>query len=163
MFVKEFKAISLLLMLLSTAAFGKDVKLLEGTEVKLQVTEKLTSASATEGQRFDLVLDDDIRVDGEIIIPKGSKALGTVVSARKKGMMGKAGELNIQINYVLFNEQRIPLRASQGREGQNKIGTTVALTVLFGPIGLLKRGHDVEVLPGIVLPAVVDQTTIVVL
>ncbi len=163
MFVKGFKAISLVLMLLSTAAFAKDVKLLEGTEVKLQVVEKLTSASATEGQRFDLVLDDDIRVDGEIIIPKGSKALGTVVSAHKKGMMGKAGELNIQINYVLFKEQRIPLRASQGREGENKIGTTVALTVLFGPIGLLKRGHDVEVLPGVVLPAVVDQTTIVVL
>jgi hypothetical protein len=55
------------------------------------------------------------------------------------------------------------LRASQGREGENKVGTTVALTILFGPIGLLKRGHDVEVLPGVVLPAVIDQTTIVAL
>lgn len=163
MFVNGLKVFPLVLALISTAAFGKEVKLLEGTEVSLQVLEKLSSASATEGQRFDLLLDDDIRVDGEVIVPKGSKAVGTVVASRKKGMMGKAGELNIQINYVLFHDQRIPLRASQGREGENKIGATVALTVLFGPIGLLKRGHDIEMLPGVVLPATIDQTTVVVL
>lgn len=154
-------ALALLLAMSSNPLYAKEVKIPEGTNVTLQVLEKLTSATATEGQRFDLVLDDDIRVDGEVVVSRGAKAVGTVITARKKGFMGKAGELNIQINYVLFHDQRIPLRASQGREGQSKVGTTVALTVLFGPIGLLKRGHDIEVNPGVVLPAVVDQTTIV--
>ena len=39
------------------------------------------------------------------------------------------------------------------------MGATVALTVLFGPIGLLKRGKDVEINPGLVLTAQVEQTT----
>ena len=158
------KGIALAAFMLAAAtdpAFAKEVKIPEGTSVSLQVLEKLTSATATEGQRFDLVLDDDIRVDGEVVVPRGAKAVGTVITARKIGFMGKAGELNIQINYVLFRDQRIPLRASQGREGESKVGTTVALTVLFGPIGLLKRGHDIEVNPGVVLPAVIDQTTTV--
>jgi hypothetical protein len=134
-------------------------KLPEGTDVRLQTTERLSSATATEGQRFNLVVDEDVRVGNVVIIPRGAKAVGTVISAHKRGHMGKAGELNVQINYVLSGEQRIPLRASSGREGDSKVGATVALTVIFGPLGLLKRGKDVELNPGIVLTAQVDQTT----
>ena len=38
-----------------------------------------------------------------------------------------------------------------------KAGATVALTVLFGPIGFLKRGHDVDIKAGTPLTAEVDQ------
>jgi len=133
-------------------------KIPEGTDVRLQVTEKLSSATATEGQRFGLVVDENVVHGGLVLIPKGAKAVGTVMSARKRGHMGKAGELNIQINYLLIGDQRVPLRASSGREGDSKVGATVALTVLFGPLGLLKRGKNVEVNPGVVLTAQVDQT-----
>lgn len=139
---------------------GEPIKLIEGTSVNLQFVEKVSSANATEGQRFNLILDDDLRVDGVVVVPHGAKAVGTVVNARKRGFMGRAGELNVQVNYLLVGEQRIPLRASSGREGDAKVGATVALTVLFGPIGLLKRGKDVEINPGTVIPAFVDQTTI---
>lgn len=134
-------------------------RLPEGTDVRLQVTDKISSATATEGQRFGLVVDENVLVGGMVVIPRGSKAVGTVMNAHKRGHMGKAGELNVQINYVLIGDQRIPLRASSGREGDSKVGATVALTVIFGPLGLLKRGKDVELNPGVVLTAQVDQTT----
>jgi hypothetical protein len=138
---------------------GEPVKLVEGTDLSLQFTEKLSSANATEGQRFNLTLDGDLRVNGVVVVPHGAKAVGTVVNARKRGFMGKAGELNIQVNYLLVGEQRIPLRASSGREGDSKVGATVALTVLFGPLGLLKRGKDIEINPGTAITAYIDQTT----
>lgn len=134
-------------------------KIPEGTDVRLQLTDKLSSASATEGQRFNLVVDEDVQIGGVVVVPRGSKAVGTVINVGKRKRMGKAGELNIQINYVLVGDQRIPLRASSGREGDGKVGATVALTVLFGPLGLLKRGKDVEINPGVVFTAQVDQTT----
>jgi hypothetical protein len=134
-------------------------KLPEGTEVSLRMVDKVTSASATEGQRFSLELDQDIAVNGVVMVPRGAKAVGTVVNARKRGHMGKAGELNVLVNYLIVGEQHVPLRASAGREGDSKIGATVALTVLFGPIGLLKRGKDVELNPGTIVAAQVDQTT----
>lgn len=73
--------------------------------------------------------------------------------------MGKAGELNVTLDHVTIGDDRIRLRANKSSEGQSKVGTTVALTVLFGPIGLLKRGHDIDIKPGTPLTAFVDQTT----
>ena len=131
----------------------------EGTEVRLRMLEGLSSATAIEGQRFTMELDDDIRIDGNVVVRRGAKAVGTVVHAKKKGFMGKGGELNITLDYISVGEDRIRLRAAQGKEGQDKVGTTVVLTVLFGPLGLLKRGHDIEVNPGMVMTAFVDQTT----
>jgi hypothetical protein len=37
------------------------------------------------------------------------------------------------------------------------VGTAVALTVIFGPIGLIKHGKNVEVKQGTPLLAYVDQ------
>jgi hypothetical protein len=134
-------------------------RLPEGADVKLRVVDKVTSASATEGQRFNLELEEDVLVNGVVVVPRGAKAVGTVVNARKRGHMGKAGELNVLVNYLIVGEQHVPLRASAGREGDSKVGATVALTVLFGPIGLLKRGKDVELNPGTIVAAQVDQAT----
>lgn len=92
------------------------------------------------------------------MIPRGAKALGTVVHAKKRGFMGKGGELNVMVDYLLINDERVRLRASSGQEGDDKVGATVALTVLFGPLGLLKRGKDIELKPGLVIPAYIDQT-----
>ena len=149
------------LLVASFATLAKSIRIPEGTEVRLQATEKISSATAIEGQRFNLTLDEDVKVGNVVVVSRGAKAVGTVISSHKRGRMGKAGDLNIQINYLLVGEQRVPLRASSGREGDSKVGATVALTVLFGPLGLLKRGKDVELNPGIVLTAQVDQTTVV--
>lgn len=150
---------AILLLAFATGASAEIVKIPEGTEVDLQFIEKLSSATAVEGQRFNLEVDQTVKIDGKKVIPAGAKAVGTVVNAKKRGFMGKAGELDIQINYVLVNDERLKLRASSGREGEGRVGATVALTVIFGPLGLLKRGKNIEVMPGTVITAYVDETT----
>jgi hypothetical protein len=89
----------------------------------------------------------------------GSKATGTITNAKKAGMMGKAGELNMRLEHLKAGDQRVRIRGSKGKEGQGKEGTAVALTVLFGPIGLIKHGKNVEVKAGTPLLAYVDQDT----
>jgi hypothetical protein len=44
-----------------------------------------------------------------------------------------------------------------GKEGQGKEGTAVALTVLFGPIGLIKHGKNVDIKEGTPLMAYTDE------
>jgi hypothetical protein len=51
----------------------------------------------------------------------------------------------------------VRLRGSKGKEGEGREGTAVALTVLFGPIGLIKDGKNVEVKAGTPLTAYVDE------
>ena len=147
------------LLLTAFAASAGNITVPEGADVRLRMLENVSSANATAGQRFNLELEDDIKVDGVVVVPRGAKAVGTVVNTRKKGFMGKGGELNVTLDYVTVGEQRVRLRSAMAREGNDKVGTAVALTVLFGPIGLLKRGHDVELNAGLVMNAFVDEAT----
>jgi hypothetical protein len=54
-------------------------------------------------------------------------------------------------------DTRMRLRGTKGKEGEGNVGAAVALTVLFGPIGLIKHGKNVEVKQGTPLLAYVDQ------
>ncbi|MFZ0270008.1 hypothetical protein [Caulobacter sp.] len=76
------------------------------------------------------------------------KGAGEVTHAKKKGMMGKPGELNVRFDYLKAGDTKIKLRGQKGAEGDARYGTTITLTVLFGPLGLIKHGKDVEIKPG---------------
>lgn len=133
------------------------VVLKEGTDVKLKFAEDLSSKTATEGDPVNLILDEDIKVGDVVVAKAGSKAVGTITNAKKAGMMGRAGELNMRLEHLKVGDDRVKIRGTKGKEGQGKEGTAVALTVLFGPIGLIKHGKNVEVKAGTPLTAYVDD------
>ena len=129
----------------------------EGTDVNLKFAQDLSSKTAMDDDPVNLVLGEDLKV-GEVTVAKaGAKAVGTVTHAKKAGMMGKGGELNLRLEYLIVGDSRMRLRGTKGKEGEGKVGATVALTVLFGPIGLIKHGKNVEVKEGAPLRAFVVQ------
>lgn len=133
------------------------IVLKDGSDVKLKFAEAISSKTATEGDSVNLVLDEDLKVGNVVVAKAGSKAVGTVTHAKKAGMMGKAGELNMRLEYLKVGDDRVKIRGSKGKEGEGKEGTAVALTVLFGPLGLIKHGKNVDVKEGTQLTAFVDQ------
>ena len=155
--------VSLVLGTVSTAAQDKPTEppakliLKEGTDVKLKFAQDLSSKTATDDDPVNLVLDEDLKVGDVTVAKAGSKAVGTVTHAKKAGMMGKGGELNLRLEYLLVGDTRMRLRGTKGKEGEGKVGAAVALTVIFGPIGLIKHGKNVEVKQGSPLLAYVDQ------
>lgn len=133
----------------------------EGSDVNLKFAQDLSSKTSTEGDSVNLVLDQDLKVGDVVVAKAGAKALGTITHAKKAGMMGHAGELNMRLEYLLVGDTRLKLRGSKGKEGQGKEGTAVALTVLFGPIGLIKHGKNVEIKQGTPLQAYTDENYVV--
>jgi hypothetical protein len=129
----------------------------DSTQVPLKFATEVNSKSAHEGDPVEFLLDEDLKVGDTVVIPKGAHAVATVSAAKKAGMMGKPGELNVQLQYLVAGNNHIHLRGTKGREGDSKTGATVALTVLFGPIGLIKHGKDVDIPVGTPLNAYVDQ------
>jgi glucose/arabinose dehydrogenase len=129
----------------------------EGTDVKLKFAQDLSSKTAAEDDPVNLVLDEDLKVGDVVVAKAGAKALGTVTHVKKAGMMGKAGELNMKLEYVIVGDARMKLRGTKGKEGQGKEGAAVALTVLFGPLGLMKHGKNVDIKEGTPLASYVDQ------
>jgi hypothetical protein len=140
-----------------TCSPAKGCLIREGTEVSLKFASDLTSKTAVEGDPVEFLLDDDLKVGQTVVVPKGVHATATVSHAHRAGMMGKGGELSIQLQYLVAADNHLRLRGTKGREGDNKVGATVALTVLFGPIGLIKHGKEVPIPAGTPLVAYVEQ------
>jgi hypothetical protein len=139
------------------AAAPNTIVLKEGTEVPLIFASDLSSKTAVDDDPVNLTLADDLKVGDVIVARKGAAALGTVSSVHKSGALGKAGDLAIRLEYVKAGDARVKIRGTKGKEGEGKVGATVALTVLLGPVGLLKHGKNVEIAQGTPVTAFVDQ------
>jgi hypothetical protein len=74
-------------------------------------------------------------------------------------MLGKAGQLNVRLIYVRIGDQRVRLRANKGGEGKGAITSVVVLSVLFGPLGLTKHGHNIKIPARQSITAYVDEDT----
>ena len=129
----------------------------DGTDVNLKFAQDLSSKTSSEGDPVTLTLVDDLKVGDVVVAKAGSKAIGEVTKAEKSGMMGKAGELNIRLDYLKAGDTKIKLRGTKGKEGESGVTGTVVLTVLFGPIGLIKHGKNVEIKQGQALHAFVGD------
>lgn len=133
----------------------------EGAEVPLRFDQDVSSKTAAEGDPVMFTLAEDLNVDGIVVARAGSKATGEITNCKKAGMMGKGGELNLRLDHLTAGPNKIRLRGSRGREGDSKVGTAVALTVLFGPVGLLKHGKNIDINQGTALMAyVADDATL---
>ena len=135
-------------------ALGKYM-LREGEDVNLQFSDDLSSKTASEGDPVELILTDDLKVGTVVVARAGTHAFGEVTKAEKSGMMGKAGELNLRLDYMKVGDTKILLRGTKGKEGESGTTSAVVLTVLFGPIGLIKHGKNVEIKKGQALHAYV--------
>ena len=131
------------------AAKVSEITIPDGTEFAVLTTEKISSKTATEGDPISFKVSEDVKINGQTVIAKDSLVKGVVSSAKKAGMMGKGGNLGIRVeSATTVDGQKIKLRSSKGKEGEDKTGTTVALVVLFGPLGFLKHGKNAEIKEG---------------
>lgn len=141
-----------------SARLAKPVVIPDGTEIAAVTTETLSSKTAQEDDPVTFKVEEDVIVDGTVVIAKGTAIKGVVTNAKKSGFFGKGGELNVRVETTTtVDNQKIKVRASKGREGDNKTGTTIALVVLLGPIGLLKKGKNAEIKEGTRLKVFTDE------
>lgn len=139
-------------------AAAAEVVLPDGTQLNVITTEEISSKTAAEGDALTFKVDEDIVVNGKVVIAKGTLVKGEVSNAKKSGRMGKAGALSIRVlSTEAVDGQKVKLRASKGKEGDDKTGTTVALVVLFGPLGFLKKGKDAKIKEGTRIKAYTDE------
>ncbi|MGI9035037.1 MAG: hypothetical protein ACR2GD_03250 [Pyrinomonadaceae bacterium] len=143
-------------------ASAGSVTIPDGTEIKIVTTEDISGQKVAEGDPLTFKVSEDVKVNGATVIAKDTIVKGTVSNAKKKGMMGKSGELSVRIDSTqAVDGQKIKLRATKSGEGGDNMGSTVALTVLFGPIGLLRHGKEAKIKAGTVLSAYTDETATV--
>ncbi|HZU28531.1 MAG TPA: hypothetical protein VFA04_23605 [Bryobacteraceae bacterium] len=136
-------------------AASPTVTLPEGTELRLKFAQELSSKTAALDDPVEFVLDDDVKVGDVVVIKAGAKAFGTVSNVKRAGFMGKGGELNVRLETIKAGGTKVRIRGTKGRTGEDKTGSAIALTVLLGPVGLIKHGKEIEVKEGTPITAFV--------
>ena len=136
----------------------------DATPVKLRLTRNVSSADAHEGESVDFEVLEDVAANGIVVIPKGSVAIGTVTEAQPKRRMGRAGKLEMVLDYVrLADTEKAPVRAvKDAKGGSHTVGMTagiVATGLLFfpaAPFFLFMHGKDITVPKGAEVTAYVN-------
>lgn len=138
--------------------------LLDGTPVKLRLSQSISSADAKVGQEVPFEVVEDIKVDDVIILPKGATAIANVTEAEHKKSMGRAGKLNVAISYArLADNEKAALRAVKEAKGGGHVGAMtgaiVATSIVFfpaAPLFLFIHGKDITIPQGTEITAFVD-------
>jgi hypothetical protein len=103
-----------------------------GTKVPMQTVQPLSSKRARQGQRFDLEVSQEVRVDGLLVIPRGARGVGEVSRVVEKGMMGKPGKLEVRVMYVEVGGTRIRLDGKAKDKGASGAAGVIIATPLVG-------------------------------
>jgi hypothetical protein len=133
------------------------VRLREGTEVRFTLGEALSSATSAEGDEFEITTSDPIDLGNGITIPAGFRGRGEVTSVEKKGMMGKAGQLSVRLDYMRIGDTKVRLRSNQSHEGKSNQTNAIVLSLLVTPLFLLMHGKDATIPKGQAVTGYVDD------
>lgn len=135
-----------------------EVTIPDGTEIDVVTTEELSSKTAAENDPVEFKVNEDVTVNGHVVISKGTIVKGIVSEAEKSGRMGRSGKLNIRVeSTTAVDGQKVKLRAAKSGKGGDKTGTVIALSLLVSPLFLLKRGKDAKVKAGTKLKVFTDE------
>src|SRR5450755_3663281 len=143
---------------------AKGFVLEDTTPVKLRLNRTISSGDSKVGDTVDFEVLQDISVNGTLVIPKGGLAYATVTEAQAKRRMGRAGKLDINIDYVkLVTGDKAALRAiKEVQGGSHTVGMTagiVATSLVFfpaAPFFLFMHGKDISIPKGTEITAYVN-------
>lgn len=80
-----------------------------GTVFVVRTTQGLSSKTSQAGQPFSASLAQPVTVGGRTAIPEGSKASGTVVTAKAKGKVKGEGQLDLKLTSISAHGQTFPM------------------------------------------------------
>ena len=83
-----------------------------GTPITVRLQQRLSSASAVPGERFEAVIDEPVVVGDRTILPVGAPVEGHVIVARHSGRLRHPGELGLTLDRVTVDEQIVTLTTS---------------------------------------------------
>ena len=134
---------------LATQAEQDAIVLVEGTPIRVVTAQDITSKEAKPNDPVNFTVDEDLSVNGQVLVRKGTAAVGSVINAEKHGYMGKSGKLAIQVESTqTVDGGRLKLRAAKGKEGKDKSSSTVALSLIISSVFLLKKGGEAKITAG---------------
>lgn len=122
------------------------------TQVLLRLDQTLTTKNkraTKKGETFTLSVARNVLLDGYVVIPRGSKAVGSIPWRTGKGAFGKSGKIELSFDYIEVGEQRIAIAGRHREEGDGNSAATIGTALFLSVIGAgLITGRSAEIPQG---------------
>jgi hypothetical protein len=119
-----------------------------GTPIHLKLGKTISSATTRVGDVLDLLVAEEVTLNGLVVIPRGAAATAVVTEAEPKKRLGHGGKLGFNINSVrLSDDEKAAVRSYQESTGSNSPGGAIL------PLG---SGKDVVFTEGTDFTAYID-------
>jgi len=117
---------------------GLQVTVPPGTPLQIRVNRGFDSNDVQVGTTFTGVVMYDVVAGGAVAIPRGATVSGTVIDAKKAGVLKGRGELSLQLNSLTLGGQVYPLTSAVwDAHGRDKAVGTANSAIGLGVLGAL--------------------------
>ena len=125
------------------------------TALEVVLDESLSSKTATPGQSFQATVETPIEINGKVVVPKGTRATGTVKDAKAAGRFKGASLLELALKSVEIDGKTYDINTSapsfshkgKGKRTAVAVGGGAALGALIG--GLAGGGKGAAIGAGV--------------
>ncbi len=101
------------------------------------------------GEIFYMSVVDDVSIDGTIIIPRGSRGVGEILSVIGRGGFGKSGKIEVKLNFVEVRGKRYEMEGAHLQKGKGQGNLAAAGVILAGPVaGIFIKGEEADIPAG---------------
>ena len=119
------------------------------TEIPVSLNETISSKTHRLGDKVALTVAQDVKVDGVVLIPQGTRAIGQVTRRTNRGSFGKSGKMDVTFRYIDLDGMRIPVEGRHHQEGSGNTAAAVGAMVAAGVVGgLIVKGKSAKVEQG---------------
>lgn len=132
------------------------IELPVSTELRVRLDEDLGSKISQPGESFAATVADDVRVNGEVVIARGSRADGTVVDAKPLGRFKGGALLEVRLDRVHSKWGSYPVSTSsisraekgKGKRSAGFIGGGAGFGAIVGGLAGGGKGAAIGALAG---------------
>jgi hypothetical protein len=116
--------------------------------VPLVFASEVNSKTALVGDAVSLTVAEDLKYEADVVVKKGTLAVGRVIQVDKTGIGGAPGTVTFQVETLNVNGVMIRLYGQATQEGDPKLPNAEMLIPVVGGLSVLRHGTDAVIKPG---------------
>ncbi len=144
--IKHLFFLALTFMTLNVSAEKAILK--GGTFIPVRLAQNINGNINSQGETIFFEVLENIKVNGLIVVDKGTFVKGKITNAESRKSLGKAGKLSLEARNLNAVDGSLieVVREPMSSEGRKRTGATVAHVIMWGPLGLFAKGRAARVM-----------------
>ncbi len=98
------------------------------------------------GDLFSMTVMSDVKMGDLVVIPKGARGTGEVLSVTGRGGFGKSGKIEVRMNSVAVGDKIYGMEGTHLQKGKGRGGAAAAGVLVLGVLaGVFIKGDEADI------------------